>query len=225
MVIQRKRKKTRWEPEEQFLKRKRQRQYVLTPGRGPLLTKQLVNFRYQENGSLNPTALGTAVQVFSANGVYDPNITGVGHQPRGFDELMLLYDHAVVIACKVTIDFYAKASETVNTLCGVAVRDFTTTDNDNGYIEGGHCLYKIVPFGTGYQSRIVMNVNPNKFLGRASPMSDPNLKNSSSSNPTEQAYFHVFVAGPDSSDPGAYNFSILLEYTTVLLEPKVPTQS
>lgn len=50
---------------------------------------------------------GGAMQVyqFSANGLYDPNITGTGHQPMFFDQLGALYDHYVVKASryKVTV--------------------------------------------------------------------------------------------------------------------------
>jgi hypothetical protein len=42
--------------------------------------------RYGEQVTLNPGSGSNASYVFAMNGLYDPNITGTGHQPYGFDE-------------------------------------------------------------------------------------------------------------------------------------------
>jgi len=223
--------KTRWEPESSFAARKREmmkkkRRKMIISNRGPLLKQQLVNFRYQDVRSIQPAALATAVHIFSANGAYDPDISGGGHQPRGFDQLMQLYDHFVVIATKITIDFIARAGETVPVICGVAVRDFTTTDDYNGYIEGGNVKYSYTGQFNGVKTRIEYKLNPNRFLGRSKPMADPNLKGSTSGNPTEQCFFHVFLYAPFIlQDPGAYAANVVIEYTAILIEPKVPSIS
>jgi hypothetical protein len=43
--------------------------------------------RYCEQVTFNPGATTASSNTFSATGLYDPNITGTGHQPYGFDEL------------------------------------------------------------------------------------------------------------------------------------------
>jgi len=45
---------------------------------------------------------GVAYNTFKANGCYDPNATGVGHQPRGWDEHVSLYNKYVVLGSKIT---------------------------------------------------------------------------------------------------------------------------
>lgn len=227
--ITRRKRKSRWEPEAAFIARTQKKRPKVTSivfQRGPLRTQQKAHFRYNESVTLNPSAAGTAAHIFSLNGLYDPDITGTGHQPRGFDELMPLYDHYVVIGTRVTIDFVAPASETVAVIGGAAVRDFTAGDSANGYVEGGVVKYITVGNNNGKANRIVMNINPNQFLGRSKPMSDPNLKGNASANPLEQAYLHVFINAPlITADPGGYSAFVTLEYTAILIEPKVPTQS
>ncbi len=54
--------------------------------------------------------LGTGVgqnfggqNVYSLNGLFDPNIAGGGHQPLGFDQVMAIYSEYKVIGCKVEL--------------------------------------------------------------------------------------------------------------------------
>lgn len=229
-AVSRKRKKGYWEKDFQWKQKKQmyKRRRYLGPsiGRGPLLRQQRVKFRYEAQVGINPGAGTTAVHIFSCNGLFDPDITGTGHQPRGFDELMALYDHAVVIGAKITVDWMVDSSETVPSVCGIAIRDFTTTDDYNGYVEGGNAVWGTLSDNNFYPVRQVLQVNPNKFLGRSKPLSDPNLKNSASGNPTEQAYFHLFTRSAFSlDDPGTRVAAAVIEYEAVLIEPKVPAQS
>ena len=98
-----------------------------------LKDKMKVTFRYASRIIINPAAAGNGVHVFSANGMYDPDLTGVGHQPRGFDEVMPLYDHYTVIGSKCTVA--ACNLSTGGGILGIALKDSTTTKTANDYLE------------------------------------------------------------------------------------------
>jgi len=51
---------------------------------------------YHDTVFVTSTSGVPATYVFSTNGLYDPNITGTGHQPAGFDQIMLYYNHYYV---------------------------------------------------------------------------------------------------------------------------------
>lgn len=187
-----------------------------------------VEFVYTDSFQLDPTVLATGVYRFRANCCYDPNQSGVGHQPRGFDQLMALYDHFVVIGS--TINVIAHNTDGVNAqILGIALRDATSGPSlNNDYLEAGNtstCVLSPASAG-GCVGQVSMACNPNKFLGRSSPMSDPELKGSASSSPVEQAYFHVFAAPVNAGiDSGIVTCRVTLRFTTILLEPKLPNES
>lgn len=203
--------------------------YVLAKNPSPLGRKFKALLRYYEKGlSLNPGVAGAASQyVFSANGVYDPNITGTGHQPLGFDQLMPLYDHATVIGSKITITA-ENTDTTYAQILSLHMQDNTTTvTNQEILIENGSCKYTIINnTAAGGSTKILsMKANPNKFLGRSHPLSEDDLQNTISSNPLEQCYWVVSAQPNSASDTNLVYFSVLLEYMTVFFEPKQLAQS
>lgn len=197
--------------------------------KGPLPLTLKTTMVYHETFDLNPGAAGTnAVYIFSANGLYDPNITAIGHQPRGFDQLMALYDHFVVIGVKATLTTHNLDASKAQ-IVGMAIVDNSTSLGSANiqYMELRTSKSRLVgPYGDQSTTSVAIACDPNKFLGRSKPLSDPELKGSASANPTEQAYIHCFGFPQDAStDTGAMNCRITLEYTAVLIEPKQPTSS
>lgn len=192
-----------------------------------LKDKQIVQFAYSEAFTLAPAA-STDVYVFSANGCYDPNITGVGHQPRGFDQLMALYDHGVTIHSQIKMQAHSRSTAgTTIPIVGISLMDSNTVRTDsNDYREYGQT--KSVLMGQAASNRSVVTVgyaaDPNKFLGRSKPLSDPQLKYSIAANPTEQAFWHVWA---QNAYGNLTNVDIIVDilYTVVLIEPVLPTQS
>lgn len=192
----------------------------------PLPVKFKALFRYSEPYIKIPnpadTFLGT--YIFSANGVYDPNITGIGHQPSGFDQLMTMYDHFVVIGAKITVTFVNNdANDPV--VVGIDVRDSINAESDSRVIiESGTAKYANLSAKNNGDNQVTMEyrVNPNRFLGRSKPLSDPNLKGGASGNPVEQCYFHVFSGNLDDQITlaQATTANIVIEYQTILIEPK-----
>lgn len=193
----------------------------------PLGTKQYANFRYHDQITLAPATGSSAVHVFSANGMYDPDITATGHQPRGFDQVMALYDHYVVLGAKITCIFGSGGTSGAS-VCGIRVADNATVSASNDYnMEAGNCVVGANPVSTGGDPlRLTMQVNPNKFLGRSNPLSDPELKGTTSANPTEQCYFHVFAFMNNAAGTPVNEYvSVILEYSAMLIEPKTPPVS
>lgn len=182
------------------------------------------NFVYREQNDLtvDPGAAGiTGVYVFSANGLYDPNITGTGHQPTGFDQLMQFYDHYTVIASKITVTFFnGNASNTVTGL--VSVMDTSSTNSDiQQYIENGRCAFEELDVSSNSQlGTVTLGCSVSDFLGRKNILSEDNCRGSASANPSEEAYFHVVAAPWASNDVGTIAFVATIEYTAVLTERK-----
>lgn len=202
-----------------------------TPSRnmGPLGVSQKATFYYHEQFSMNIGISGTPDSyMFSANGLYDPNITGVGHQPRGFDQLVgTLYDHYVVIASRIHV--WAQNTDTSQAQSiALIVNDnpgafgFNNSVMENRYVK----VLQMSPAGSGQNcGTMSMYVDPNKFLYRSKPLSDPDLKGSSSANPAEQAYWQLYLINKTGNDTLSVNVRVRIEYQTILLEPRQPTES
>lgn len=203
--------------------RKRKKYAIM---RSPISRKLVTKMKYSEGMTINAPSGGVGTYVFRANSLFDPDYTTAGHQPRGFDQLMTLYDHYTVVGCKISVDFVTQSeSSTGQNICGVALRDdFPPEAYLNGYLEGSYVQHRLSPTNQN-PVRITYRCNPNKFLGRSNPLSDPELKGSATANPGEVAYWHVFCGSPNESDAGVCTVLVNLEYIAVLHEPKNPGQS
>lgn len=213
--------------------RRRARKYyrkrsMLSFSKAPMPNKFATKLRYQSAVSVNPGAAGAAgVHVFSANGLYDTDITSTGHQPRGFDSFMAMYDHYTVIGAKIICNFVEGASYDNHVF--IALKDSSTVYTDpNDYLEGRNVVSTVLPHsGTGQSSvrTLTKAFSTRKFLGRSKVMADSELKGSSTGNPNEQAFFHVGVAPLTSVDESGQNINVRIEFLVVFTEPKQPPQS
>ncbi len=192
----------------------------------PLLGNRVsLKHRFWKQVSIDPGADLAAVNVFSANGIFDPDITNGSTQVRGFDQISVLYDHYTVIGSKCTVTFYCESP----VLVGVALRDSNTTQTSAlEYMEGRnvHSGFIGSTNGPGLKT-IVVKAPISKFLGRPHILSEDDLRGNLNANPPEQAYFHVFArsARGDTTDPAIVYCNVLIDYLTIWTEPKQPTAS
>nr|AGA18430.1 hypothetical protein [uncultured marine virus] len=59
--------------------------------------------RYCEAVTFNLNNSNVSTFTFRANDLFDPSFTGTGHQPRGFDELMAVYNKFTVKASRISV--------------------------------------------------------------------------------------------------------------------------
>lgn len=62
--------------------------------------------KYAEYAVLTMSGSGKSSYIFSCNNLFDPNVTGTGHQPHYFDQYMGLYDHYRVSSSRIKVSFY-----------------------------------------------------------------------------------------------------------------------
>lgn len=181
--------------------------------------------------SFGITATGGVIgqYVFTANGLYDPNITQTGHQPLGFDTMMLYYEQYTVLRSSVTLRFVGNGAQAVNV--SICLAPDTTSLALPDVMENGLVKTKVVDgrgnggYGTGQRvGRLDLNCDVVKYFGRKNSreiLDDVNLYGTVASNPTEQVYFCINTWGFGSfTDNTAVSFDAVLEYDVVFWEPR-----
>lgn len=193
--------------------------------RAPMPTAFKTKFLYAEQVVVDPGAGTVAEHVFSANGLFDPNTTGVGHQPRGFDQFLgIMYDHYTVIGCRLTCSFSNSGSATPVMVFLKLTDNTTTSVNPIDFLESSYCKRTTCAGNGGSPTTMAINVSPAKFLGRKAM--DNDLRGSVSTNPSEMCYIHIGACAVDGiTDPSGIGCTVQIEYIVLLTEPKLLTSS
>ena len=82
--------------------------------------------RYSTNLSLNATSGVIAYNLFRCNSIFDPDYTGVGHQPYGHDTYQQIYNHYRVESAVISVSHCTG----VNGVLGISLTDDTTVETD-----------------------------------------------------------------------------------------------
>lgn len=197
----------------------------------PLGKVKKMKLRYCEIGTaVDPGVAGIpAVYVYKANSLFDPNDTGTGHQPMGFDQVMPFFDKYMVIHAAIRVSF--ANSETSNNdglLVAIKISDDSSgISNLQDEIERGLTKYKIMSAASGDNGTCVMTsqVSPHKFLGISNPTSNENLKGTISTSPTEGVYFQIIAQPMSGTNVAAVRLSVQIDFTALFMEPKDLTTS
>lgn len=172
--------------------------------------------------TINPGAGACTAYVFSANSPYDPNVTGVGHQPTGFDQYMGMYNKFVVYASKIKVTGFNLDTETADVIAGVAIfDDAATVVTTERYMEQALTDWRVIPAGAG-ASTVSFNTawNATAFSGTIVGTNDL-LHGSSSASPSKQWYYHVFGGATNTTDdPGTIKYSVEIEYRIKFFDPR-----
>lgn len=82
---------------------------------------------YYDTYALNFGTFTYALRQFRMNSLYDPDLTGVGHSPRGFDQFALLYSNYQVYACVCEVIFTTKDTTNDTWMCFIGALDSQST--------------------------------------------------------------------------------------------------
>lgn len=186
-------------------------------------TSMRKKLNYVMKFSIDAGAGGTAAShFFSANSLYDPDRTTVGHQPAGFDEAMGLYDHYFVSAARISVMAMSQSATTpaANAIVSIVKRDTTSATSDVTQAVEQGAVFGLVGSASGAASQLTLSdyVRPPKYLGLSA--TESSLKGSSSANPSEECFFEVCVASLAGDDPPAIDMVVVIQYDATFVERK-----
>jgi len=105
----------------------------------PFAQRYITKMKYSEN-----VISALSQYRFRLNGLFDPNLTGGGHQPHGFDQLATIYNRYRVIGCSYTV--YAipqTGSNTIRVACLPANESVVPTGVADA-VESPRCKWKFI---------------------------------------------------------------------------------
>lgn len=162
------------------------------------------------------------VLVYAAGDLYDPYRSGLGHQPRGFDQIMALYDHFVCLGSKLKINSTLTGASSAPVKMGITLLDDSTTLTTTGYMESPNTVFTVLNQEYPTRSLVGKGYSAKQFLGRSHPLSDPDLKGDASNSPSENAFYHIWCSAETSTDPPEVVTTIELDFAAAFIEPKIP---
>lgn len=188
---------------------------------------KVVKLRYSDTVSLDPGILKAPQGLaFRANSIFDPDYSGAGHQPMGHDQLGAFYNHYTVLGAKFTfrMSSYNSAGPII---CGVILDDDATApSNINALIEQGRGYTTLIDQKGGKGiSKLVARYSAKRFHGVTDVKDNIQLKATFGNNPAEGAYWVIWAACLDGTDPSALQGQVTIDYIVQLSEPKDLTQS
>lgn len=186
----------------------------------PIKTTRLVN--YHETVAFSQSGGSMATYVFSTNGLFDPNVTSTGHQPAGFDQAMLFYEHYYVTRSEIEATFH-NMSATIYPIIALSVNGSSTPITSlNQLIENGSCVRGQLGLTSSPNGILTLKASCDvgKFGGIKNMADSSEYQGNVSSNPAEASYYHI--SGIDMEALGTTNLTVEvnMRFIAHFIEPR-----
>lgn len=177
--------------------------------------------RYIETLAVSAVTGTTGSYIFSANGMFDPYITGGGNQPLCFDNMTAIYDQYCVIGSKIKVKICQTATNTAASYAGIFINDDTSspTSLNAGYLADTQS-FVILPQGGVTTKTLSAKFSARKWFSYANPLAKDSLQGTAAANPTEQSYYEIIFGSIDQSSNSGLSFVVDIEYIAIWTEPK-----
>lgn len=182
---------------------------------------------YEQDYKLSHATGAKQDYFFFANSLFDPNSTGTGHQPMGFDQMMLFYEHYCVTRAKLLVEFI---NDDAAAKVGVYLSPDAVSSTDvSKAIENGLIKTKVIDSdvaagGTGQRvTRMEIDVDIAKYLGKRSAqdlIDDSECRGSATASPTEGVYFGVTGWGFPVANQMTVFFAVTIAFDAWFIEPR-----
>jgi len=192
------------------------------------------NMPYHEVYQLSSGATPATVNFvsFSLNGLFDPEVPVGGHQPMGFDQAMLFYEHYTVTEAEWTISFTPNSGATLGGSTNYAVGYTITPDaagitNADALVENGLMKRAIITSNSSNSNnRATMSgkLNLSKYFGK-NILNEDDYRGNAAALPVEQVYLEIFAHPLSATTAVDFDLDVTFEYTALFTEPKKQTQS
>lgn len=190
----------------------------------PIANRYICKMKYAE--SITTDATGQFQ--FRLNSVFDPNLTGVGHQPYAFDNLATLYNRYRVVSCGWRLQQPSRTDGSSVIIACLPNNDTSISWPDFGVMaENPRTKYVTNNPGAPVATLSGKSYLP-RLMGRsrAQYMADDNYQSIVTTNPSENAILYIasFAAQTGVALPSV-PINVVLEYTVEFFDLKHVVQS
>ena len=181
--------------------------------------------RYCDTISLN-AAIGTVDKhIFRCNNIYDPDYTGVGHQPMGYNEMEAMYQHYVVESATIYVRYTSQVTTPTTGASHVGIileDDLLTPTSYNTLVETQRGVNTIVtPSGTK-TTTLKKHFDLRKFFCvKGVDIPSKYSGTTGGTLPEENAFWTLWQSGISTSEDAAGIFvDVMIEYNVKFFEPR-----
>lgn len=207
---------------------KRRSTRLINLGRAPIAKQALVSFRYCDTVAIDASTGVTATHVFRANSLFDPDFTGLGHQPLGFDQWSVFYDEYCVLGAKINV-MPVNTQTVVPIQFGIILRQgaIAGSVDPNLLKEQGSSTWAYAGNMNNMRQRsLTKKISVAKFTGFKSPNNESSCRASMSANPSTDVYFQLWCSSANqTADPASVKFNVTIDFISLLSMPKKLAQS
>jgi len=193
---------------------------------------KMVRLRYAQQFLLSDSGLGDGLsdqQLIRANSLFDPDYSGVGHQPRYYDQYTPMYNHYLVLGSKIRVSGHMGVAGTSNISNGrltVRLLDTVTTpdipDSIIDLLESKNTVsIPIHNQAVGNATRwLTKTFSAKKFFGVKDMKDNHQLGAYYTANPTIDAWFNIVVMGASTGTLSTSYITVIIDYIALLTQVK-----
>lgn len=168
-------------------------------------------------------------QVVSMNDINDPDTTGVGHQPLGYDQWRLFYEDYIVTEARITVQCTVNAAVTTPVVAGLMMHDSnsTTATTFDALIEQGRSTWKVLPLSVASpMNKFYLKADLKKVFNVADVKDNKHrFGGTFGGSPNEENYFIFWIQSLDQATTTAVDLVYVVEYDVIVSSPKELAQS
>jgi len=192
-----------------------------------------VIMKYAEDLEVNVDGNIGANYLFRCNSIFDPNQSGVGHQPMGHDQYAQFYNNYTVVGAKITVRFVANENggdvNNQNHITSVGVSTISnvgdTIIQPSEFMENNRASYGLICPQKPIQT-FTKYFSSRDFFGVKSPVNEDTLGAPFGHNPSNGAYWQLkFWPGSATGVNRSVSVNVMIQYVCVLTERQAITGS
>lgn len=181
--------------------------------------KMTMTHRYNETVPVAISSGFVTQYAFSTLNMYDPNVTGTGHQPLNYDTMAGIYDHWTVIGSKIDVKI-VPTNVGNGAVVGVYLDDGTSMSaatNYQTFAEQNTSKFKYITQGYTLPTSLAAKYSAHKTFGKG-VLANCKLLGGSSTSPTETHNYLIWVAALDNSAAITAFIDVTITYIAVWTE-------
>ncbi len=188
-----------------------------------------VTLKYCESVTFTGAAGSLGTYFFNLNSCYDPNNSGTGHQPLGFDQWSTFYNRYVVEKVRFKLTPLV-TSASINSIFGWYITDDTTltATTSPALIEQGRCNFEVVLYGPTNTPLHYMTgkMDMRKWFDTSDLLASIGTYGAKvTADPSDLCILALFVQDYSFAGSATVRVLVEIEFDVIFVEPKELPQS